>query len=148
MIHTCFLSASKWISLSPPADSFCIIFIMRVFVNISVTSKHWDLISQWLRPLHFKSHFPFYQTFIKMAQENELVKRFFHLFHRNNIQHQCYVARQPGDLKLESISALRFLQISHTYACPAESPRLHDLYSSIYCKSFRFIIDTYVTLLV
>lgn len=33
MIHTCFLSASKRIILSPPAVSFCIIFIMKVFVE-------------------------------------------------------------------------------------------------------------------
>lgn len=33
MIHTYFLSASKWINLCPLAVSFYIIFMMRVFVE-------------------------------------------------------------------------------------------------------------------
>lgn len=87
-----------WVHLSGSASAllpfhFAPFSSWEYLLDISVTSKRWDVISQCLRPLHFKSYFSFYSTFIKMAQENELVKRFFHLFHRNNIQHQCCVAR-------------------------------------------------------
>lgn len=149
MIHTYFLNASKWISLCPLAVSFCIIFHDE--------SICWTF--QWLQNIGIWYHsswghyilnpiFPLTRLLSRWHKKMSLLKGFSTYFTETTFSIDAMLLGSQVILNWKTSQLINSCKSNICILTQWNLLRLHILYSRIYCKSSRFIINIYLTVLV